>query len=80
MIPESQAAENPIQYGLFDDIEALEAKRQQQDEKLKKEYALQKTMLSIKSRYGKNAILKCMNFQKHSTAIERNGQVGGHKA
>ncbi len=80
VIPESQAAEKPIQYGLFDDIETLEAKRQQQDEKLKKEYALQKTMLSIKSRYGKNAILKCMNFQKHSTAIERNGQVGGHKA
>ncbi len=80
VIPEAQAVERPVQYGLFDDVDALEAKRKKQDEKLKKEYALQKTMLSIKSKYGKNAILKCMNFQAQSTAIERNGQVGGHKA
>ena len=34
----------------------------------------------LKEKYGKNAVLKGMNFEKGATAIERNGQVGGHKA
>jgi DNA polymerase V len=37
-------------------------------------------LLNIKEKYGKNAILKGMNFQEGATTIERNGQVGGHKA
>ena len=41
---------------------------------------MQKAMLKIKKKYGKNAILKGMNFEKGATTIERNGQVGGHKA
>ena len=46
---------------------------------LKKENKLQKTLLDIKEKYGKNAILKGMNLEEGGTAIERNGQVGGHK-
>ena len=34
----------------------------------------------LKYKYGKNAVLKGMNFLAGATAIERNGQVGGHKA
>jgi DNA polymerase V len=36
-------------------------------------------MLSIKKRYGKNAILKGMNLEEGATTIERNRQIGGHK-
>ena len=43
------------------------------------EERLQKTMLEIKLRYGKNSILKGMNLSEGGTSIERNKQVGGHK-
>lgn len=43
------------------------------------EKALQKAVLNIKSKYGKNSILKGMNFIEGGTTIERNGQIGGHK-
>ncbi len=41
---------------------------------------VQKTVLDIKKRFGKNAILKGMNFQEGATAKDRNRQIGGHKA
>jgi DNA polymerase V len=37
-------------------------------------------MLEIKHKYGKNAVVKAKNLSKGGTAIERNGQIGGHKA
>ena len=40
----------------------------------------QEAVLAIRSKYGKNSILRGMNFEEGSTARERNGQVGGHKA
>ena len=43
------------------------------------EREIQKAMIDIKSKYGKNAILKGMNLQKEGTTIERNSQIGGHK-
>ena len=49
------------------------------EEKENKEHNLQKSILSIKQKYGKNAILKGMNFEDGATAIDRNSQVGGHK-
>lgn len=45
-----------------------------------KERKMQKAMLSIKQKYGKNAILKGTNLQEGGTAMERNRQIGGHKA
>ncbi|MCR5797577.1 MAG: DNA methylase [Eubacterium sp.] len=48
--------------------------------KLDKEKKLQKAMLDIKKKYGKNAILKGTNLQEGATAMERNRQIGGHKA
>jgi DNA polymerase V len=41
---------------------------------------MQKTMLDIKKKYGKNSILKGMNLEKGATGIDRNNQIGGHKA
>ena len=52
----------------------------EQDEKLAKERALQEAMLEIKHKYGKNAVVKAKNLNKGGTAIERNSQIGGHKA
>jgi len=45
-----------------------------------KERKIQESILKIKSRFGKNSILKGVNFEEGATAIERNGQIGGHKA
>ncbi len=41
---------------------------------------MQQALLSIKKKYGKNAILKGMNLEEGATAVERNKQIGGHKA
>ena len=52
---------------------------QKQKEMEFKEKNLQKSILDIKKKYGKNAVLKGMNFIEGGTMIERNAQVGGHK-
>lgn len=49
-------------------------------EALKKEQSMQKAMLDIKNKYGKNAILKGMNLEESATTMERNRQIGGHKS
>lgn len=51
-----------------------------QEENQEKEDSLQKVRLEIMKKYGKNAILKGMNLVEGSTTIERNSQIGGHKA
>jgi len=82
VLPEREISKDaaPIQYGLFDDVEALERRRKAELLRQKKERRLQEAVLMLKEKYGKNAVLKGMNFEKGATAIERNGQVGGHKA
>lgn len=57
------------QYDLFCDPAQLERERK-----------MQKAMLDIKKKFGKNAILKGMNLQAGATTIERNHQIGGHKS
>ncbi|MBR5516456.1 MAG: DNA repair protein [Firmicutes bacterium] len=47
---------------------------------LKKEKTITRTVLDIKDKFGKNAIFKAMNLEEESTALERNKQIGGHKA
>ena len=47
---------------------------------LEREHRRQQAILGIKSRFGKNAIVKAMNLQEGATAMERNRQIGGHKA
>lgn len=54
--------------------------KEKQLESEKTEKKLQKAMINIKNRYGKNAIIKGMNLQEAGTTIERNAQVGGHRA
>ena len=52
----------------------------QRQAQLKRERQKQQAILSIKKKYGKNALLKGMNFRDGATTRERNGQIGGHKA
>lgn len=68
------------QLDLFTDYEKKQAEEKEQNEALEREKKIQKTVISIKSKFGKNAILKGMNFEEGATARERNEQVGGHKA
>ena len=68
------------QLSMFADIEALDRQRAEEREADAEERRLQQTLLDIKKRFGKNAILKGMNFEEGATGRERNEQVGGHKA
>jgi len=61
-------------------VDTLEKLRLQKEQSLKRENNLQNAVLSIKERFGRNAVMKGINYQENSTAIERNGTVGGHKA
>jgi DNA polymerase V len=68
------------QLDLFTDYEQIEKQNKQQQEELKKEKSVQQTLIKIKNKYGKNAIVKGMNLEEGGTTIDRNGQIGGHKA
>ena len=68
------------QLDLFTDYEKINAEKENKEKELAKEKRIQEAMLSIKKKYGKNSILKGMNFEEGATTIERNNQIGGHKA
>ena len=68
------------QLDLFTDFEAEQEKREAEAAELARERKLQEAMLGIKSKYGKNAILKGTNLVDGATAADRNGRIGGHKA
>ena len=68
------------QLDLFTDYAALEAKQEQERAELEREKKMQQAMLTIKKKFGKNAILKGMNLEEGATAKDRNAQIGGHKA
>ena len=70
----------PEQLDLFTDYEAMRRQKEEQQKTREREKRAQKAVLEIKKKFGKNAILKGMNFEEGATSIERNEQVGGHKA
>ena len=72
--------EDFVQMDLFTDYEALEKQKQEDEEKRKKERALQEAVLSVKKKFGKNAILKGINLEEGATGMDRNNQIGGHRA
>ena len=75
-----QKRETFEQLDLFTDYAALEQEKKQEEQQLARERKLQEALLSVKKKYGKNAILKGSSLQEGSTARERNRQIGGHKA
>ncbi len=82
VVEEAQAQETETyeQMNLFTDYGELKREREEEKKALERERRLQQTMLDIKKKYGKNAILKGMNLEEGATARERNNQIGGHKA
>lgn len=70
----------PQQLDLFTDYETLKKLKQERKAQLDKERRMQEAQLKIKKRFGKNAILRGLNFEDGATAKERNKQIGGHKA
>ena len=75
-IPEDK----PLQLDMFTDYEAVDREKKAQQAAEEKERKLQRVTLAIQDRFGKNAMLKGMNLVEGGTTIERNGQIGGHKA
>ena len=79
VIPEQTAKQNTD----FDQLDFFSDQRLQQeaeDAAPARERRRQQAVLSIKKRFGKNAILKGMNLEEGATAMKRNSQIGGHKA
>ena len=83
VVSESTLAQQPAQpqqLDLFTDYETLERQQQEEQARLDKERRLQEAQLKIKQRFGKNAILRGLNYSEGATAKERNAQIGGHRA
>ena len=68
------------QLDLFTDYKEEEKKKQKHKASLKKEKNMQKAIIKIKNKFGKNAVLKGNNLEEGATARERNSSIGGHKA
>ena len=82
VLPEESARQQhvPRQLDLFTDYEAIERQQEEEGKALQKERMIQEVQLAIKKRFGKNAILRGLNFAEGATAKQRNEQIGGHKA
>lgn len=78
--PEGSVREQPRQLELFEDSAERVRLCRQEVESLAREHKLQQTMIDIRKKFGKNAILKGMNLQEGATARKRNRQIGGHSA
>lgn len=74
--PERAAVEETYQIDLFTDITAQE----RENAALAREKRRQQAVLHLRKKYGKNAVLRGMNFLEGATTRDRNAQIGGHKA
>ncbi len=68
------------QLNLFTDYREIQKEREKEKNELLKERKIQETILDIKEKYGKNAVLKGVNLKEGATTLDRNKQIGGHKA
>ena len=83
IIDEAHAPKSDKEYEQLDfltDYDAREAKQKKEEAELERERNMQKAVLKIRKKYGKNAILKGMSLEEGATAKARNEQIGGHKA
>lgn len=76
VLPENQIPVQGEQMTLFTDTQA----QVREHAALEREKKKQRAMLAIQKKYGKNAVLKGFNLEKGATTIDRNRQIGGHKA
>ena len=83
VLPEKEGVVDSLpqmqQLDLFTDYETVKSKMKKQEENIVRERKMQEAILSIKNRFGKNSILKGMNFEEGATAKDRNRQIGGHR-
>lgn len=70
----------PKQMDIFNSIEVIQASENAENDAYEREKSIQRAMIRIKQKHGKNAILKGLSFEEGATMRERNGQIGGHKA
>lgn len=75
-----QKKDSVEQLDFFTDYLAVDAKKEEEKAELDREKKMQKALLEIKKKYGKNAVLKGMNLEEGATTLSRNKQIGGHKA
>ncbi|MBO8468876.1 MAG: DNA methylase, partial [Spirochaetes bacterium] len=80
VLPEDTIPDRIIQRDLFDNPEETEIMEKENEEAEKRERRFQETALSIKRKFGKNSILRGLDYEEGATARERNNQIGGHKA
>ncbi len=82
VVPESTVTTDaaPYQFSLFENYEDAQRQKETEAAELEKERRIQETVIGIKNKFGKNAILKGLNLQEGATAKDRNEQIGGHKA
>ena len=83
-LPDSREGQEALgkweQLDLFTDYEAREEEEKCEQAAMEKERRLQEAMLEIRSKFGKNAILKGTSLQEGATMRDRNQSIGGHKA
>lgn len=82
VIPETEIAEESEaeQLDFFTNFEEKQAERERENIALKRENNMQKAIIELKNKYGKNAVLRGMNLEEGATTISRNKQIGGHRA
>lgn len=68
------------QLSLFESLEEKNKLEEKRKKNLEKDKKIQKSLLEIKNKYGKNSILKAMDYEEGATQKDRNEQIGGHKA
>ena len=80
LIDENTSFDNKVyqQFDLFSDSIKEDSAKKQEKVFLENEKKIQKTILNIKKKYGKNAILKGMNLDPLATTRSRNKEIGGH--
>ena len=82
IVPEDEVDNTfvPEQLNFFEDYKEKERRKAEEEIALEREHRMQEAIVSLKHKYGKNAVLKGMNFKEGATAKDRNRQIGGHKA
>ncbi len=82
VIPETEviAESEAEQLDFFTDFEEKQANKEKEKKALEREKNMQKAIIGLKNKYGKNAVLRGMNLEEGATTVSRNKQIGGHKA
>ncbi len=75
-----EKADSFDQLNLFTDYGMGKKKKEEEEADLERERKMQEAVINIKKKYGKNAIIKGTNLQNGATTMDRNKQIGGHKA